>query len=107
MYHEFNHSGVFHDQVADISAFMLLPCIDCHQLLTGDDTSLDTWPGILAEHDVRDGVLDGIGGCTTCHDYDGTNGTLNVTPYDAVAAALTSGGGPVTCGTCHVDKLVP
>ena len=61
-------------------------CAVCHTPTGG----LDTWTGILNEHET---------GCGRCHSYDGSG----VVDGPTVTAAITSGN-PASCDTCHEEK---
>ncbi|MFO7605442.1 MAG: cytochrome c3 family protein [Desulfurivibrionaceae bacterium] len=81
-------------------------CNVCHQDYNGLATSLDTWAGIVHEHDVYDGLQDRVNVCEVCHNY-ATNGNRSGdpdTPLAATVATVITSGSNVTCRDCHVKK---
>jgi len=84
-------------------------CNTCHRDYPPNDaTSLDTWSGILYEHDRYDIPVnqDGNNVCTVCHDYTlNRSGDPNTPTVSAVTTAIGSNSSTVTCTTCHQAKL--
>ncbi|MEW6428085.1 MAG: cytochrome c3 family protein [Thermodesulfobacteriota bacterium] len=90
-------SDVTYNPATDTSQTNMAPCASCH-----DDSGngFSSFADIVLEHDVRDGVKDGIGACQICHAYAGDRSA----PLAAVQGAISSGS-PATCATCHTDKV--
>ena len=65
----------------------------CH-----DAFNLNTWAGIVSEHDV---ATNGAGACATCHN-SGRSAGVN-TPYTSIIDVIQTGTS-VTCDSCHDDK---
>ncbi|MEW6426657.1 MAG: dockerin type I domain-containing protein [Thermodesulfobacteriota bacterium] len=92
-----------YDPVTDTSQPGAQPCAACHHDHDNANSTavgLSTFAAILWEHDVRDGVQNGIGACQNCHAYVGDRSAPLVDVRNAIAAGL-----PATCASCHTDKV--
>ena len=83
-------------------------CNECHGVGASSPYSLANWSDKLYEHDFVNAPQDGIGACTSCHDYD----TRGDQTGDANAAGRKITGAidnniPVTCIGCHAAKVQP
>ena len=102
-----HHSGVDNEvrynAAVDTSQASQQGCAVCHHdydTVNCTSLGLSTWETIFVEHDL-DGTKDGSANtCNTCHAYDGSGSA----PLAAVQGAIRSGN-PVTCATCHTDKV--
>jgi hypothetical protein len=92
-HHTTGNNGVTYNAVVDISqGSNPASCgtTNCH-----NQFNLDTWSGILSEHET---------GCGRCHNY--TDDGSGTPPQNANDTAISSGN-PATCTTCHTPKLSP
>lgn len=98
-HHYTANNQVSYNTSTDTSQAGVHPCGNCHNDAVST-IPLDNWPDIFLEHDT-DGSKDGsTNSCGNCHNYDGSK----TAPLADVTAAISSGG-PVTCASCHTDKV--
>jgi len=102
-----HHTGVnnqvSYDAEVDTSQTSRQGCAVCHHdydTANGTSLGLDTWLTILVEHDLDDTKDGSANTCANCHFYNGGSSP----PLEAVQGAI-AGSDPVTCATCHTDKV--